>query len=214
MVVDMVERMVGMGTKPKIGFVELATKTGLPAQTLRRYAKEFAPWLPTSRAGRAIQFQAEAVEVVETIRAAFEQGKTTPEVRDILGKTVPATINLDFDQPQDAPAIPASGGDQVALAGMLERIAVAMERQAQTNELMADQRRQLDALAQENADLRERVARLESLVNAPALDAARTPQEAPKPEIRPEGQADDKTAGKAPFWLSLLRIFGGGDRGE
>ena len=198
----MVVDVVSMDKMGPLGFDGIAERTGLPAQTLRRYAKEFARWLPTRKVGRVVQFQPDAVEIIEAIRAAFEQGMTTPQVRDLLARTSPGVIDMPSPPPgpptEDETAVETAvvttmdSDVMAALLPLAERWVAALERQ---NELQA---RTL-------ATMETRLA---------ALEAARTPQEAPQPEERPEGHAEVKTAGETPFWRSLLRLFRGGGRGE
>lgn len=170
--------VVSMSIKPHIGFAEITARTGLPAQTLRRYAKEFSRWLPTRKVGRMVQFQADAVEVIEAIRAAFEQGKTTPEVRDLLAAHVPPVIELPTDPPAEdttPTTIPTTPPmvDPATLAALLPMV----------DRWLAVQERQADMMGRA-------VAALESI-------AARLPL--PGPPERPDAPGRDETAKNGPY---------------
>jgi len=114
--------------KKRLGFAEIQELTGLPAQTLRRYAKEFSRWLPTRKAGRMVQFQPEAVETIEAIRAAFEQGMTTSQVKDLIASSVAATIDVGHVREQEPPLPPQASAELPALLALGDRFISVLER--------------------------------------------------------------------------------------
>lgn len=173
--------------KKRLGFAEIQEATGLPAQTLRRYAKEFARWLPTRKAGRMVQFQPEAVETIEAIRAAFEQGMTTPEVRDLLAAHVPPVIELPTDPPAEdttPTTIPTTPPmvDPATLAALLPMV----------DRWLAVQERQADMMGRAVAALETLAARL------PLPGPQERPQDAPKPSKRPDPHGRGETGQDGP----------------
>jgi len=114
--------------KKRLGFAEIQELTGLPAQTLRRYAKEFSRWLPTRKAGRMVQFQPDAVETIEAIRAAFEQGMTTSQVKELVGASVAPTIDVGHVAEAETPLLPQSSAELPALLALGDRFVSVLER--------------------------------------------------------------------------------------
>lgn len=182
-VVSVVVGMVSMSIKPHIGFAAITARTGLPAQTLRRYAKEFSRWLPTRKVGRVVQFQADAVEIIEAIRAGFEAGRTTPEVRELLAAHVPPVLDVPGDPPAEdttpttIPTTPpmVDAATLAAVLPMVDRWLAVQERQA---ELMGRAVAALETLA----------ARL------PACGPQIRPTETPERATRPDAQAKAETS--------------------
>lgn len=176
--VGVVVDMVSMSPKTSVGFTELTVRTGLPAQTLRRYAKEFSRWLPTRKVGRVVQFQADAVEVIEAIRSAFEQGLTTPQVRDLLVSHAPPVIELSPDSPAEdtkpttIPTTSPMAMDPATLAALLPMV----------DRWLTVQERQVDLMGRA-------VAALESLATRLPLSSEQ-PQNESKARKQPEGHAN------------------------
>lgn len=118
-----------------VGYAEIEEATGVPAVTARRYAMTFKRWLPGKTVGRATRFPVATLDTFARIRALFESGKTTSEVRDELAASVHPTFETAVVDEPAAPATPlVPGGDLPALlalgdrfVGALERIALALE---------------------------------------------------------------------------------------
>lgn len=183
--VSVVVGVVSMNQNPSVGFTDLTMRTGLPAQTLRRYAKEFSRWLPTRKVGRVVQFQADAVEVIEAIRSAFEQGLTTPQVRDLLVSHAPPVIELSPDSPAEdtKPTTSPMVVDPATLSALLPMV----------DRWLAVQERQADMMGRAVAALETIAARL------PLPGTSERPQDAPKGETRPDTQAKAETASNRPY---------------
>ena len=187
------------GWKP---LATLAREADVPEASARRYAETFSAFFRSRRAGKAMLYDPDAVDVLRAISDAFGEGRRRPEVQELLAARFGQThevkpVRDEVVATRQEPATPQVLAD---LAPTIQAFTVAVDRLASAME------RQNEIHARTLATMETRLA---------ALEAARTPQEAPEPGTRPEGQADDKTAGKTPFWRSLLpRIFGGGDRGQ
>lgn len=129
-------RVTSMSGKT-VGYAEIEEATGVPAVTARRYAMTFKRWLPGKTIGRATRFPVATLDTFAKIRALFEAGKTTSQVRDELAASVHPTYETAVDEPVQAtpPAISSTTGvDLPALlalgdrfVGALERIALALE---------------------------------------------------------------------------------------
>jgi hypothetical protein len=186
------------GWKP---LATLAREADVPEASARRYAETFSAFFRSRRIGKAMLYDPEAVDVLRAVSNAFGEGRRRPEVQELLAARFGQLhevepVRDEVVATRQEPTAPTSSAD---LAPAVQAFTVAVDRLASALE------RQNEIQARTLAAMETRLA---------ALEAVRMPQEAPEPEIRPEGHADDKTAGKTPFWRSLLRIFGGGDRGE
>jgi len=186
------------GWKP---LATLAREADVPEASARRYAETFSAFFRSRRAGKAMLYDPEAVDVLRAVSKAFGEGRRRPEVQELLAARFGQLhevepVRDEVVATRQEPATPTSPAD---LAPTIQAFTVAVDRLASALE------RQNEIQARTLAAMETRLA---------ALEAARTPQEAPRPEERPEGHAEVKTAREKPFWRSLLRIFGGGDRGE
>ena len=186
------------GWKP---LATLAREANVPEASARRYAETFSTFFRSRRVGKAMLYDPEAVDVLRAVSNAFGEGRRRPEVQDLLASRFGQLhevepVRDEVVATRQEPATPQVLAD---LAPAVQAFTVAVDRLA-------------SALERQNEIQARTLAAMETPLAA--LEAARMPQEAPELEMRPEGYADDKTAGKTPFWRSLLRIFGGGDRGE
>lgn len=186
------------GWKP---LATLAREADVPEASARRYAETFSAFFRSRRAGKAMLYDPEAVDVLRAVSNAFGEGRRRPEVQELLAARFGQLhevepVRDDVVATRQEPATPTSSAD---LAPTIQAFTVAVDRLASALE------RQNEIQARTLAAMETRLA---------ALEAARTPLEAPEPEIRPEGHADDKTTEETPFWQSLLRIFGGDGRGQ
>lgn len=187
--------MVSYDKKDLIGFEDLATRTGLPAQTLRRYAKEFAPWLPTRKIGRAFRLHPDAVDVVGAIRSAFAEGRTAPEVHELLAGNHPPVIDVQPGQ-AGTDAVPGVGETLLTTPGPLaERYVAAMEKQADALAAIAATLARLEAqgtLTEAAPPSGQGVD--EQLRDTAQEDVPNCPVQASQPEIRAEPRSWWRTA--------------------
>lgn len=186
------------GWKP---LATLAREADVPEASARRYAETFSAFFRSRRAGKAMLYDPDAVDVLRAISDAFGEGRRRPEVQELLAARFGQThevkpVRDEVVATRQEPPTPQVLAD---LAPTIQAFTVAVDRLASAME------RQNEIHARTLATMETRLA---------ALETARTPQEAPNPGERPEGHAEVKTAGETPFWRSLLRLFGGGGRGE
>ena len=115
-----------------LGFTEIAGITGLPEANLRRWRKLFPGWLPSKTFGRAERFRPEVVAVFQRIAQLFGERRGRAEIE--------ATLRAE-----NAPVIDVSPDDEVRDGarlqsvenGVLERIAMALERLAESQAAIA-----------------------------------------------------------------------------
>ena len=161
-VVKVVSCMVSVSDNELVGYPEIQKLTGLPVQTARRYAATFDRWIPSRTVGRATKFPREAIPIFERIREAFEAGRTTIEVKDMLSADTHPILDVD------PPSVPAQAPDRTSppalpdtlgqLLPVLDRLATSFER------LVGNQERILE----------------EMKLTREAIQAAQGPQDAPK----------------------------------
>lgn len=178
---------------------QIAARSGVSDNTVRRYISRFPAYFAGKAFDGVTKYPSDTAVLVARISALYQTGRGRNDVEQALAEEFQATHEPMPDSPATTqPPAPAA----------------LMERMVEALEALTDQKHQLETLARENVALQKRVAHLETLVKGPAIEAARSPQEALGPENQPDGHAENKTAKDAPFWRSWLKFFGGGDRGE
>ncbi len=172
---------------------QIAAVAKVADNTVRRYIGRFPAYFSGKVTDGVMRYPAEVVAAVIRIAELYQTGSTRTEVERILAEEFTATHEPMTDMPATTPAVSA--------VAVMERMAVALEG-------LADQKRQIEALAQENQDLKDRVARLETALSSqPGGEAADRPVQASGTEPWPEGHVEAQTPRKRGFWRS---IFGGG----
>ncbi len=86
---------------------ELARKARLTESTARRYTRLFAEFIPSEDRGRVRLFSPTCVPVLKRIKALYDAGRSTDQVRDILDREFDRTVDIevahdDEQQPSDA----------------------------------------------------------------------------------------------------------------
>jgi len=123
-----------------VGYAEIEEATGVPAVTARRYAMTFKRWLPGKTIGRATRFPVSTLDTFTGIRALFEAGKTTSEVREELAASVHPTYEAAVDEPTQPVTAAVPGIELPALLVLGDRFVSALERIALALEGVAAKR--------------------------------------------------------------------------
>lgn len=133
-------RVTSMSNKT-VGYAEIEEATGVPAVTARRYATTFRRWLPGKTVGRSTRFPVATLNTFSQIRALFEAGKTTSEVREVLAASVHPTFEVDeITEPAEQATPAVSGAELPALLALGDRFVSALERIALALETVAAKR--------------------------------------------------------------------------
>jgi hypothetical protein len=119
-------RVTSMSNKT-VGYAEIEEATGVPAVTARRYATTFRRWLPGKTVGRSTRFPVATLNTFSQIRALFEAGKTTSEVRDELAASVHPTFEVDEITEPAEQATPAVSGPSCRRCAVGERFLTILE---------------------------------------------------------------------------------------
>lgn len=147
---------------PPIKPVELARQLDVSTSTLRRWAGDFAEHL--SESARASdtrrRYTARDVAVLRRAQQLLDAGNTIASVNDLLRLDDFSTA--EADQADDAPI-----GDQTTTTALISLIGgQVVTAQADQAQRITRHDATISDLAGQNADLRERVARLEAQVDA------------------------------------------------
>ncbi|MBO8183423.1 MAG: MerR family transcriptional regulator [Archaeoglobus sp.] len=72
---------------------DVAKQVGIPETTARRYAELFKEYLHHKTFGRTKKYKPEAVQIMQKISGLYQEGKTTEEIREILGYELPQVVD-------------------------------------------------------------------------------------------------------------------------
>lgn len=161
-----------------VGYRGLESETGIPATTLRRYAKRFPNFLPCRVIDRASVFPVESVETFRRIHALYVEGRRTEEVAELLAAEVPRVHDLAGHVATVATTDP---GDLSAMLPLLARLTVAVETLAAA---------QVETVA---------------LLREAREKASERPLVASETETRGEGRPGKENAQETPWWRFWLR---------
>ena len=96
---------------------EIARLAGLPETTARRYARQYADFLPSHSQGRVKKFKPECVRIMQHIKNLYDEGMSQEVVRDVLGKEYSRIIDTDHQEP---PLLPLAHTEPTARDLMVE----------------------------------------------------------------------------------------------
>lgn len=82
---------------------ELATKTGIPDTTIRRYIAKLSDFFVSKGGSRSRRYDSSAIEVLSQIKDLYDKGLETDQVANELGKTFPMVVKTE--EPPKLPAI-------------------------------------------------------------------------------------------------------------
>lgn len=142
---------------------EVAEASGLPTETTRRYLKQFAEFCPSTREGRRILYDDEVVRCVVRVRALYDQGLGTEEIRAALTEELTPTLDAEVVEDPPAAVAPPLAPEVAQVLALLPRMKEVIEAQegrivALEGEVAARQTRE-KTLAVEVASLAEEVKR-------------------------------------------------------
>ena len=102
---------------------EIARLAGLPETTARRYARQYADFLPSHSQGRVKKFKPECVRIMQHIKNLYDEGMSQEVVRDVLSKEYSRLVDTDHQEP---PLLPLAHTEPTARDLMVE-LARAMQ---------------------------------------------------------------------------------------
>ncbi|MFA5408031.1 MAG: MerR family transcriptional regulator [Bacilli bacterium] len=108
---------------------EVAEASGLPTETSRRYLKQFAEFCPSAREGRRILYDDEVVRAVVRVRALYDQGLSTEEIRAALAQELTPTLDAEVVEDRAAVVAPPLAPEVVQALALLPRMKEVLEAQ-------------------------------------------------------------------------------------
>lgn len=129
---------------------EMSEKTGIPHQTLRRYLDAHSYYLKTRKEHKSVYISSDCVEMIETIRNLYGQGKKAQEVDETI-RTMGATVTITIEDENEQKLVPVN---EVILhltqeiqqqKAATEQLVLALQQQAATtSHLLEKQQEQLE----------------------------------------------------------------------
>ncbi len=142
--------------------VEVARQLGIADSTLRRYSTDFARHLSPGAApepGAKRLFRPSDVAILKRAKELLDMGNTIEAVNDLLALEDFSTVEAEEAQETPPGATPASDATQALVSLLGGQVIAAQADQAQR---LSRQDMELGDLAEQMADLRERLARMEA----------------------------------------------------
>jgi len=102
---------------------EIARLAGLPETTARRYARQYADFLPSHSQGRVKKFKPECVRIMQHIKNLYDEGMSQEVVRDVLSKEYSRLVDTDHHEP---PLLPQVQGEPT-VKDLMTELARAMK---------------------------------------------------------------------------------------
>lgn len=164
-----------------LSIVDIARHFSLPESTARYYCKRFAPFIPSCGEGRRRRFRAEVIPVIQTVLDVMRTARNASAVEQELAAQYPRNAESAVEVRLNPAILPAPAADtSLALNGdsmpalavhMLQQQSHALESIGTALQMMVARQQQLDELAgqaqaaaEENALLRQEVAKLRQQV--------------------------------------------------
>lgn len=189
---------------------EVAEAADLPTETARRYLNRFSEFCPSTKESRRKMYDDDVVMTVMSVRALYDQGLGTEEIRDALAREITPTLDAEVIEDDEVGVVVPLPPEVEQLIRLLPRIHEVMEEQQERiigleGEVKARQVRE-EELAGEIGGLREDLKRSEMLRVQTAEDGRKIRGEidcmsAEIKEIRAER--------KEGVWERLRAWFGG-----
>jgi DNA-binding transcriptional MerR regulator len=142
--------------------VEVARQMGIADSTLRRYCTDFARHLSPDAApdaGVKRRFRPSDVAILKRAKELLDMGNTIEAVNELLALDDFSTVEAEEAQETPPGATPATDATQALVSLLGGQVIAAQADQAQR---LSRQDAELGDLAEQIADLRERLARMEA----------------------------------------------------
>jgi len=146
-------------TKQYYSLAELAKNLNVPASTLRYWKEHFLSWIPHQGEGRKMRYHAESIDIFRFIQQSFSKNISADDIKDMLAEKYPLQHDMTTPYPEASPAkLPAVLDNMNALQSMIETI---MDKAIGK---LTDAIANVQELKDENRELKQRLAKLESIV--------------------------------------------------
>lgn len=170
---------------------EIAKQLDIPESTVRFYRDRFEMFVPSVGEGRKKRYLPEAAEVLRFIADSFKRNATAMEIDEALSRVFPR--NIDF---HDETAVTTAAAQQQSIFPS-EQLTILIAHLTTSMQTMADQKQEIAELRKQISDLQnEQVHQIE---RSRRLDEAMTSILELRKEI-----AKIREQEKLPWWKKLL----------
>jgi len=151
---------------------ELSRRAGVSESTARRYVKQFSEFVPAESRGRLRTYSEEAIAVLQRIKALYDLGFGTEEVRQKLESEFQRTIDVEpvAEEGGEQSPEPATGSASLEAQGIVREFVRYIRRDDQRG-------RQIQLLKKGLQALRDKMQQLEHRQKS-------LPKSEPKPDPR------------------------------
>src|SRR6056297_3600249 len=145
--------MSGPGESKWKTMAEMVDITGIPESTIRRWMKWSHHMIETKKIKNRRYFSKESIDIFQTIRGLYDQGKTREEILTTLEETTPQTY--DATPTYETHIQPSRHHDQTAMESIIERNTQALNATAHAIQMLGSQQQKIESLENENMELKK-----------------------------------------------------------
>jgi len=145
--------MSGPGESKWKTMAEMVDITGIPESTIRRWMKWSHHMIETKKIKNRRYFSKESIDIFQTIRGLYDQGKTREEILTTLEETTPQTY--DATPTYETHIQPSRHHDQTAMESIIERNTQALN--ATAIQMMGSQQQKIESLENEITELKQTI---------------------------------------------------------
>jgi len=147
--------MSGPGESKWMTMAEMVDITGIPESTIRRWMKWSHHMIETKKIKNRRYFSKESIDIFQTIRDLYDQGKTREEILTVLEETTPQTY--DATPTYETHIQSSRQHDQNAMESIIERNTQALHATAHAIQMMRTQQQKIESLKNEIEELKETI---------------------------------------------------------
>ena len=147
--------MSGPGESKWKTMAEIVDITGIPESTIRRWMKWSHHMIETKKIKNRRYFSKESIDIFQTIRGLYDQGKTREEILTTLEETTPQTY--DATPTYETHIQPSRHHDQTAMESIIERNTQALNATAHAIQMMGSQQQKIESLENEITELKQTI---------------------------------------------------------
>lgn len=127
---------------------EIAQQAQIPENSARRYAQTFSAFLPTKVWGRVKKYTPDAVGILMHVAALYQDGASTPEIRERLQQEYPQTIVSTKES--ESSRVPTTMPSPLMILSTVTRIAEKIDEQRQE---IVTLRREVESLREQHEEM-------------------------------------------------------------
>lgn len=144
--------MSGPGESKWKTMAEMVDITGIPESTIRRWMKWSHHMIETKKIKNRRYFSKGSMDIFQTIRDLYDQGKAREEILTLLEETMPQTYDAT---PTYQTLQPSRQHDQTAMESIIERNTQALHATAHAIKILGSQQQKIESLENEITELKK-----------------------------------------------------------